>query len=137
MAGRQAEVQAPSGLTAAAIERRLPVWCALSDLFLDNELQPFELDWIARQLVESGFSTGELRRILIDEVAPAFAPNLMGVAGEWAGWGPDDVREIVLRSMRCRRDPFRWFAKKTGYRMVASVWSDIERRIEAAAGTPA
>jgi hypothetical protein len=84
------------------IDRRLPVWHGLSQLFLDSELQPQDYASIAAQLRACGYSTQELRRILQDEVAPAFGPNLASVAGEWAGWSEDTVRDHVLRSLQKR-----------------------------------
>jgi hypothetical protein len=87
-------------LSQSDIDRRLPVWHGLSQLFLDTELQPQDYASIAGQLRASGYSTQELHRILLDEVVPAFAANLDGVAGEWAGWSENTVRDLVLRSLQ-------------------------------------
>jgi len=84
------------------IERRMPVWLGLSQLFLDTDLQSQDYQSIAARLRPSGYSPQELYRILRDEVAPAFGPNLVGVAGEWAGWSEDTVRDLVLRSLQER-----------------------------------
>ena len=81
-------------------ERRLPVWQALSDLFLDTELQPEAYRRIADDLRQTPFSTDEIRCMLESEVAPAFGPNLMAVAGQWALWTEEDVRRIMRRSLR-------------------------------------
>lgn len=95
------------------IERRLPVWQALSELFLDTELQPYDHRQIAAQLRESGYSPDELRAILMNEVAPAFVPNLLSVAGEWTSWSEDEVRIIMLRSLASplSRTIKRWVAR--------------------------
>ncbi|MGF6960291.1 DUF7079 family protein [Paraburkholderia youngii] len=77
------------------IERRLPVWVALSELFLDTEFDEIACRYVAERLRCSGFELQELEDILRDEVAPAFWPNLV-VAGEWSGWSPEAVRDIVL-----------------------------------------
>ena len=83
---------------AAEVEAKLAVWLALSDLFLDNVQQPEDYRRIAGILKASGLETDELRRILAEEVAPAFGPNLLSVAGQWGMWHEDDVRDIVTRS---------------------------------------
>jgi len=89
-------------LSQSEIDRRLPVWHALSQLFLDTELQRQDYESIAGRLRASRYSMQELRRLLQDEVAPAFAPNLASVAGEWAGWSENTVRDLVLRSLQKR-----------------------------------
>jgi len=81
--------------TPDEIARRLPVWVALSELFLDTEFDEIACRYVAERLRCSGFELHELEDILRDEVAPAFRPNLL-VAGEWRGWSPDEVRDIVL-----------------------------------------
>ena len=78
------------------IRRRLPVWLALTEVFLDTELQPMDYRWIAAELSASGYSPEELCGIFHREVAPAFLPNLMSVAGEWEPWSEAEVREIML-----------------------------------------
>lgn len=78
------------------IARRLPVWCALSDVFLDAELDEHCYRDIVEVIGANGFAGVEAEAILRTEVAPAFAYNLWSVAGEWAGWSEATVRELVL-----------------------------------------
>lgn len=80
------------------IARRLPVWCAMACLFLDTEPTDGDYRAIAAAIREAGLSADEARAIFLEQVAPAFAPNLLAVAGEWAGWPDDLVRERVLAS---------------------------------------
>jgi hypothetical protein len=94
-------------LSQADIDRRLPVWHALSQLFLDTEPQPQDYESIAARLRACGYPIQEIHRILLDEVAPAFGPNLASVAGEWAGWSESALRDLVLRSLRERDAPIR------------------------------
>lgn len=94
-------------LSQTDIARRLPVWHELSQLFLDSELQPQDYESIAARLRACAYPVSEIRRILMDEVAPAFGPNLTSVAGEWAGWSESSVRDLVLRSLRERDTPIR------------------------------
>ncbi len=105
------------------------MWHAFSDLFLDTELQPHDYRWIAGVLRSSGYSSPELHIILSNEVAPAFAANLLAVAGEWAGWNEEEVRGIVLASLSRRLSPFRWIAKRLARRVVAEEWQRLETEL--------
>jgi hypothetical protein len=83
-------------LSDEEIRRRLPVWCALAELFLDTELQPADFARIAAVISGARLSAKEAEKILENEVAPAFLPNALSVAGEWAGWSVEFVKERVL-----------------------------------------
>ncbi len=114
-------------LTSSQIERRVPVWHALSDLFLDTELQPPDHERIAGALRRSGYSIVELRTILDEEVMPAFAFNLLAVAGEWVPWDEEEVRAIMLRSLQARRRPplGRRLLKRIHRRYLDAEWAKI------------
>ena len=73
-------------------DRRWLVWQALADMYLDTELQPYELRYIAEICVASEFSWLEIKQINYDEVAPALWFNLHDVVGEWAGWDEEWLR---------------------------------------------
>lgn len=79
------------------IENRRPVWAALSDLFLDTELQQYHLAYIARILAESPYSLAEIETILYREVYPVCIPNMLSVAGEWAGFSDEWLEEAILK----------------------------------------
>ena len=103
------------------------MWQALSELFLDTELQPHDYRSIAERLHQSGYSPDELRAILENEVAPAFAPNLLSVAGEWTSWSEDEVRKIMLISLRSRftRVIKGWIWRRLFGRHLAEEWAKI------------
>lgn len=61
--------------TQDEIGRRKPVWLALSELWLDTELETNDLERIAHLLKRSGFSISELRHIYLEEVAPVLYPT--------------------------------------------------------------
>lgn len=84
------------------VDERLPVWTALSDLFLDTELLDADIHRIAEVLAKSPYGVAEIADILKDEVLPAFAPNLLSLAGEWTPWSEAEVRGIMERSFRAR-----------------------------------
>lgn len=70
-------------------ERRLTVWRALSELFLDTELDTAAYARIVQVVTASGYSPDELQTILWNELFPVLQDNLRSVAGEWSGW-PDE-----------------------------------------------
>lgn len=110
---------------AAEIARALPLWTALSDLFLDTDVL-LSVPYIARTIVETGYSIDEAEEMLRWDVRPAFYGNLLSVAGEWAGWPADFVRERVLAVRGKRADRFligenRFFPREEWAAVVAAV----------------
>jgi hypothetical protein len=89
-------------LTEMEIARRSPAWRALSELFLDTELQPDDHQRIAEVIRQAGYNVSEAEAILRNEVAPVFFPNMLSMAGEWVPWSEDFVRELVLKRMQQR-----------------------------------
>jgi len=86
-------------MAQSEIMRRVPAWHALSDLFVDTELQGHDHHHIADVILQAGFSSDEAEAILRMEVAPVFHTNLRSVAGEWAGWSEGEVREMILERL--------------------------------------
>jgi len=73
-------------LTDTELQRRKPLWTALSELWLDTALSPFDIQRIARIATESGYSLAELNVIYLYEVAPVVSANLLVPAGVWQGF---------------------------------------------------
>ena len=94
-------------LSENELTERWPLWQALGDFWLDNELQEFELDHVARTIAESPFKMSEVRRIHDFEVAPAVSANLLSVAGEWAGFDAKWLRERC--TIQAQRQGSRWY----------------------------
>jgi hypothetical protein len=91
-----------TGISADEFVRRLPVWTALSELFLDTELTATDHARIARIVEASGYSLARLDNIMRKEMLPAFGGNLLSIAGEWAGWSEDQVAVIMRDTLnRC------------------------------------
>lgn len=80
---------------SADLERRRPVWLALSDLFLDTDVSLFRRG-NTRRLAASPYSLAALDAILREEVYPACSFNLTQVAGEWAGFDEDWLERRIL-----------------------------------------
>ena len=95
------------------LERRAPVWEALSELFVGKELQDYDYAAIASALRVSGYSLEELEKVLRDEVAPVFGSNLSPLAiPEMEGWGRDAVvKEIQAHLARERASLSRVLAR--------------------------
>ena len=85
-------------LSECEIEQRFPLWVALSDTFLDTELTDDAYRRIAEAISASTFDEVEALAIYREDVAPAFAINLLATAGEWAGWDDQYIRERVLEA---------------------------------------
>jgi len=120
-------------LSDEEIEARMPLWCALSTLFLDTEIQADAYHAIARAAREGNFSAEAVREILAQEVFPAFVFNLMDIAGEWAGFHPDDVRRLILRALghpSNRRRGLRLWTNGARSRFVAEEWPKIQAALE-------
>lgn len=66
---------------------RISAWCALSELFLDTELDDASIDAMVRELRATGFGIDDLERIYEEEVAPACWHNLTVIpGGVWTGF---------------------------------------------------
>jgi len=83
------------------IDCRLPVWEALSSLFLDTDVS-LDRQWRAEMLAESPYSVAELEEILTDEISPVCSWNLMSIAGKWAGFEQRWLRESILNQVARR-----------------------------------
>lgn len=125
MAGSEAGFEAVPGEHDA----RIPVWNALSDLYLDTDVT-LSYDYIVRTLVASPYSLDELHEMLMYDVHPALYQNLMSTTGEWAGfdeaWLLERI-ETIRRQPRWRRRITHWFARDIGVQ-----WRTLAPMIRAA-----
>lgn len=119
----------PMAVSRGDRDARIPVWIALSELYLDTDVSVFH-DAIAETLAASPYSVDDLRDILMDDVHPALHANLMLVAGEWAGfdeaWLIERI-EAVGRQPRWRRRISHWFVRD-----IDAQWRVLEPMIRAA-----
>lgn len=80
---------------------RLTAWQALSELFLDTELDDADIASIARRLRSTGLSTSELEQIYQEEVAPVCWRNAQAVpGGVWTQFDPGWLVEAIERHRR-------------------------------------
>ncbi len=92
-------------------ERRRPVWEAVSELFLDTELQEQDFTRIAHVMVASGYSDQELEWVLDCEVLPVCLPNLLSPAGEWQSFDVDWLERGILAQEQKRSMPARLWGR--------------------------
>ena len=84
-------------LTEQEIIRRLPVWTALADFYLDTELRESDFRWIADQIRKAGYTLAEAAMMLKYEVGPACIWNGLTLpGGRWDLWLEEEVRQVVL-----------------------------------------
>lgn len=102
-----------SPMDATELARRKPVWLALSEFYLDTELQPADFRRIRTVFDQSRYSAQEIRQIDYEEVGPVLVGNLLSVAGEWAGF--DEAALLAAVSKRAAKSvkissrfPIRW-----------------------------
>ena len=118
--------------TQKYLQERLPVWRALSNLFLDTELDQSDYRDIATQIENSGFSKSETEEILWSEVFPALADNLRIVAGEWSGFSDEWLRDRIPRVMNGQeKGPGFWGLMTIGQtrKIVGDAWNEVQRQL--------
>lgn len=84
------------------LEERTPLWIALSEFYLDTELQPSDFRHIALKILESPYSMDEVKDINKYEVFPVLQANLLSVAGEWAGFSEEWLIPAIRKSLKQR-----------------------------------
>lgn len=86
------------------IEQRKPVWLAISEFYLDTELERNDISRIREIFKKSGYSLNELKDIDFYEVRPIVGLNLSSTAGSWAGfdenWLWNQVQAKTLKRKR-------------------------------------
>ena len=87
-------------LSEEEIRRRIPVWTALAEFYLDNDLEDTELMHIARRIRKAGYTLPEAKAMLKYEVGPVFIRNGLGAPGRWGLWLEDEVHELVVNRLK-------------------------------------
>jgi hypothetical protein len=103
---------------------RAPVWDALSELFLDTELELHHLERISSTLAASPYSAVEIESILYDEVYPVCIWNLRTVAGEWNGFDSELLHKAILNTLRAWPRLPRWM--QMGHWMIRQPWEQVK-----------
>lgn len=111
------------------ISKRKPIWLALSEFYLDTELNEADFKRIAEILKESGYSFRELKQINYEEVAPVVSPNTLTVAGEWSGFDEEWLIEEIVKKINQekRNSIFNKIYKKYIDSITNLYWKQIEK----------
>jgi hypothetical protein len=112
---------------AEDLERRRPVWEALSDLFLDTELHELHYRYIARVIAESGYSPAEVQSILWEEVFPVVEWNLRDPAGVWEGFRVEWLEWRILGQEGAQRAS----DQPSTARIIREAWREVCRYLPA------
>ena len=107
--------------TASETERRLNIWQALSELFLDTELSEETFKYIARMVTESEYGPAEVKHILWQEVFPVLESNLRSVAGVWEGYPREWLRHNIMVSTAANPPS----PSQTIVQEIASCWGKV------------
>lgn len=103
-------------MNSSEIERRKPVWLAISEFYLDTELEAGDVVRIKKTFKNSGYSLYELKDIDFYEVKPILGMNLWGAAGAWKGFDEDwlcnQIRSHSLNNKRKNNIFSNWKRKR-------------------------
>ncbi len=112
------------------IEERKPIWLVLSDFYLDTELQESDFRYIASKIIMSPYSFEQVKEINKYEVFPVLQPNLLSVAGEWAGFNEAWLINSIKKSLS-RRNIVRKIGLEVSYFtfkwMCKDYWKELEQ----------
>jgi hypothetical protein len=80
------------------------IWSAiaLSDLFLDKELQSYDFTAIADVLIKTGLSIDGIQRLYKNDVAFHLHGNLKAIAGAWTGFDENWLVTKIINRRRLR-----------------------------------
>jgi len=122
--------------TSPVDPRRVAVWEALAEHFLDTETR-HHIPRTALECVQAGLSPEEARAVWHCEVWPALSFNLVDPAGEWAGWNRGWLVQRVLEKRKpletcgvrgwCRSQFGDWRAIERCMRLLLDLPTDAER----------
>jgi hypothetical protein len=113
-----------------SIEDRQPIWIALSEFYLDTELQDSDFRHIALTILESPYTLDEVKKINKYEVFPILQVNLLSTAGEWAGFDKEWLLNKIMTRLKSKTkfsdigvevsyQMFKWMSKR--------YWSKLEK----------
>ena len=114
-----------STATTAGDPRRVAA-LAISELFLDTELDERDFARLRDALRGSRLSIRDLDEIYYDQVAPILHRNLNSPAGEWSGFDPDWL-EREIRRQASRRPGLGPLARLRRYLATRSTIDDWRR----------
>jgi hypothetical protein len=113
-------------LTSTRSHARIAAWQALSDLFLDTDLDERDIASIARTLRATGIQNDELERIYEQEVAPVCWRNARAIpGGVWSGFEGNELAASIARHLDERKPWDNWSIVK---RWQIKRWTALTRK---------
>jgi hypothetical protein len=120
------------------IQKRKPIWIALSEFYLDSALDDAALRHIAFTIIDSSYTFQEVKRINKYEVFPVLQPNLLSPAGIWAGFDELWLVETITSRIRSKNflndaglelsyQAFKWMCKDYWVRL-ERVYNELQAR---------
>ncbi len=111
------------------LEERKPIWIALSEFYLDTELQESDYERIVSKIIESPYSLDEIKEINKYEVFPILQYNFLTVAGEWAGFDEEWLIKNIIDSLK-RRNAIKKLGIESFYLIFKWMLKDHWRKVE-------
>ena len=103
-------------------QRREDAWEALSDAFIDNEV---DYEFIARRI--TGIPTAELKEIFFTEVAPQCGPNMLTtIPPIWAGFDRQSLANCIHEMQQKNRESP---SARIRHRITVALYRRLFRRI--------
>ncbi|ESS70295.1 hypothetical protein MGMO_124c00260 [Methyloglobulus morosus KoM1] len=118
LASVQPNPQTALMLTDEELQRRKPLWTALSELWLDTEIDTVDIQRIVQVVAGSSYSVAKLNEIYLYEVAPVVGANLLIPAGAWQGFDEEWLHTEARKRAESRSLWLRFW-----------VWSDFGRKL--------
>lgn len=113
------------------LSERKPIWVALSNFYLDKELQNHDFKFIATKIKESPYSFDEVKQIDKQEVFPVLHLNLLSVAGVWNGFDEDWLISEITKKLQ-KSSWFKAFMLKVKYARLKGMYADYWEKLEEA-----
>ncbi len=98
------------------IAERAQIWIALSDLYLDTEMQEYTYRRIAKIIAESSYSFSQVQQIDRAEVFPVLYSNMLSTAGVWDGFHEEWLIETIQKKI-ARENFLNRITRNLTYRM--------------------
>jgi hypothetical protein len=105
---------------------RSELWWRLSEFYLNEQMTPENLSYIAARCADSKYSSAELDVIMFREVYPAFIQNVWAPLGQELPW-PKEV--VVARVGKFRHPPtyVRWWTLQ--FFFARRDWTSLKRQV--------
>ncbi|WP_223607739.1 hypothetical protein [Chryseobacterium sp. OSA05B] len=116
-------------LKPLSIKERTPVWIALSDFYLDTELQDSDFRYIAKTILESPYTFEDVKTINTYEVFPVLQSNLLQPAGEWACFNEKWLIEAITSHLETK-NRFKNLMIRISYKKYGWMQEDYWVRLE-------